>query len=357
PLSIASAADATVTLGRSSLLTGNDTRPRACVNGQKCPLSCLFEVALPILTARAGGPGEAGGTETAGTLSSGGRRASYGPGKLGSVSGRARRVLRVLSAASLIAGLAGVATALGPSGTTAAATSLNVYVGYADTHHSATPALPSPWMGSPGVTFVGDAGNWDGGAVRVDNSDAIAYSAHIWYTEGTDSYDCWGTVTIPASSTLVLGPKTTTACPYENDTSDLGPNPARGVCTPVTVQPVVRVVISGVETDYTDSGQILNTGGVDAVACPPPGPNDESHRWVLISGLSPTPTPTPMPTPTPTPTPTQPQHAPRPHTARLRSPTLAGSQAQPRIKRTAAPPCRSARPGLAQGTRSLFPCS
>jgi len=150
----------------------------------------------------------------------------------------------MLSGAAVIAGLAGLATALGLSGATAAATPLDVYVGYADTHHSATPALPSPWMSSPGVTFVGDAGNWDGGAVRVDNSDAIAYSAHIWYTEGTNSYDCWGTVTIPASSTLILGPKTTTACPYENDTSDLAPNPARGVCTPVTVQPVVRVVQS-----------------------------------------------------------------------------------------------------------------
>ena len=47
--------------------------------------------------------------------------------------------------------------------------------------------------------------------------------------------------------------------------------------------PEVDVTIDGTLTPFTDSGQVLNTGGVDAADCSPaPGPNDESIQWTKI---------------------------------------------------------------------------
>jgi len=248
-----------------------------------------------------------------------------------------------------------------------------VYVAYADTHHQAViGAFPSPWMGSPNVTFIGTTSNWDAGAIRFDNPNGTPITGvGVTVDIGSQTYSLWGSnLTIPAAGSLIL-----TETAFANfDTSDFPPNPARGVCSPSsTAIPVVHLAVGAVTADYADAGQTLNTGGVDAVACPPPGPNDESHPWTLLSGpaatpaptptppvLSPTPTSAPSPTsgptptaaPTPTPVPAQTSVAPSP-----RSSTSAKSPApvKPAVPQKAATPAPSAAPVGSQPTTTATP--
>ena len=50
-----------------------------------------------------------------------------------------------------------------------------------------------------------------------------------------------------------------------------------------STQPVVHVTVNGRTTDIVDSGQILNTHGVDSAGCPDTGTrNDESEAWQRI---------------------------------------------------------------------------
>jgi hypothetical protein len=48
----------------------------------------------------------------------------------------------------------------------------------------------------------------------------------------------------------------------------------------------VHVTVGGTTTDFTDSGQVINTKGVDGAGCNPPvaSPtrNDESHAWQTL---------------------------------------------------------------------------
>ena len=195
-----------------------------------------------------------------------------------------------------------------------------VYVAYADTHHqSIIGAFPSPWMGSPNVTFIGTTSNWDAGAIRLDNSMSTPVTGvDVSVQIGSQTYGLWGpNLSIPAAGSLIL-----TETVFANfDTSDSPPNPPRGVCSPVsTAVAVIHLTVGGTSADYSDTAQTLNTGGIDAVACPPPGPNDESRPWTLVSGGAATPAPTPTPAPTLTPAP-----APTPAPTPSPDPTLGGS--------------------------------
>ena len=66
------------------------------------------------------------------------------------------------------------------------------------------------------------------------------------------------------------------------DTSDIGPNGSsyNGDCKLDGILPTVDVTVDGTPATYTDSGQVLNTGGVDRASCPP-GTN-ESTQWTLV---------------------------------------------------------------------------
>jgi len=66
------------------------------------------------------------------------------------------------------------------------------------------------------------------------------------------------------------------------DTSDIGPggSPYAGNCTPDGIQPKVDVTLDGTTTTYTDSGQILNTGGFDLATCP--SGTNESTQWTTV---------------------------------------------------------------------------
>jgi hypothetical protein len=72
---------------------------------------------------------------------------------------------------------------------------------------------------------------------------------------------------------------------YNFDTSDAIP---ALTCTPDGIIPKVTVTVDGVATSYNDSGQVLNTGGVDKPFCNGSGTN-ESAQWVSI-GQPPCPT-------------------------------------------------------------------
>jgi RHS repeat-associated protein/uncharacterized repeat protein (TIGR01451 family) len=153
---------------------------------------------------------------------------------------------------------------------------LSIYVGYADGLRPGGSVFPFPWKGAPGVTFIGDNGTYDAGALRFDNSsDApIVLDSAIVDIAGV-RFDVWGrNLTVPAHGTLI----TTQTVQYDFDTSD-----ARGAtCTPIGTIPHVRVTIAGVTTTFDDTNQILNTRDVDLAVCPG-GPN-ESHAWERIGG-------------------------------------------------------------------------
>jgi hypothetical protein len=190
-----------------------------------------------------------------------------------------------------------VVTGVGPGGTTPASSgatalvaagpsgALGVSVAYA-----ANATLPSPWQGSPGVTYVGhspsccvsfNGSTWDGGALRLTNPSASAITVQsVTVDVGTTSYSRWNSnLTIPAGGTLIL----TATSAFNFDTSDWR---GYGCFDPLPVYPIIHVTMGGVTTDYRDTQRILNTGGRDAAACWYGNYNqfiEEGHDWVVVS--------------------------------------------------------------------------
>ena len=240
------------------------------------------------------------------------RPASILPGRSAVVAGvgpghRPGRALRnVISglAASLI--LALLQFAPGMIGTASAATPLNVFVGYMDTHSVPSSAKqPTPWPytdpssfdGSPCPNFPKDTTCWDASAIRLDNPGSTDVTGvHPVVKIGTRVYDLWGSnVTVKAHGTMVL-----TETGQQNSTnfdgSDYPPNAYNGgntaSCANSGAIPAVSLTIGGVMTTYMDSGQVLNGGGVDSGHCLNgafvSGRMDESHPWVQIGSSAPT---------------------------------------------------------------------
>jgi PKD repeat protein len=171
-----------------------------------------------------------------------------------------------------------------------------VYVGYYDTHHpNLTQPKPSPWRGSTNVVFVGtpDPGTsneWDSSCLRIDNLGSGSLSVSAFVDMGSKTFSLWGTNTLPAGRTLILA-----QTGFENfDGSDTSPagcygcNPNLCLTAVSSTRPVVQLTIGGVTTSYTDTGQILNTHGVDGAGCPYTGErNDESHAWQRVYATAP----------------------------------------------------------------------
>ena len=240
------------------------------------------------------------------------RPASILPGRPAVVAGvgpghRPGRTLRNVTsslAASLI--LALLQFAPGMIGTASAATPLNVFVGYMDTHTVPSSAKqPNPWPytdpssfdGSPCPNFPKDTTCWDASAIRLDNPGSTDVTGvHPVVKIGTRVYDLWGSnVTVKAHGTMVL-----TETGQQNSTnfdgSDYPPNAYNGgnttSCANSGAIPAVSLTIGGAMTTYMDSGQVLNGGGVDSGHCLNgafvSGRMDESHPWVQIGSSAPT---------------------------------------------------------------------
>jgi hypothetical protein len=179
---------------------------------------------------------------------------------------------------------------------------LSAFVGYADTLRAdGVPSTPDPWAGSPHVTFVGcgsfgadvcrqqgghDA--YDAGAVRVDNTGPAPFTvSNASVVIGACTFTPWTglNVSVPAGGTLVLtetGGTPAAGCSpakgsHNNfDTSENG----TASCTDNGVIPHITFSVDGTPRTLLDTGQVLNTGGLDKHACV--GGN-EGHAWAPIS--------------------------------------------------------------------------
>jgi hypothetical protein len=176
----------------------------------------------------------------------------------------------------------------------------NVFVGYADTLRPLPQNFPTPFDTGAGVVDEGLPGSasLDGGAIRITNATAATENVdYITVSLGPCTFDLWPhNVALPFGGQLVLGPTATgggdgctpgvTTGPSLFDTSDIGPDGAdwAGNCTQSGVVPQVAVSVNGVVTTYPDTGQVLNTGGVDGAACDRPAipAGNESAQWVSI---------------------------------------------------------------------------
>jgi hypothetical protein len=165
--------------------------------------------------------------------------------------------------------------------------SVTVSVGYADDAHTFPGAFPSVWSGSPNVIFDGHpftagggeqcASNcWDAGAVRVDNTSVGTESVTVTVTIGSTTYDLWGTHTVPVGGTLILTENDNLVEQNNFDTSEDQP------CTQDGIVPVLTMTVNGQQTVLHDTGQVLNTGGIELDVCIP-GSN-EAHDWAALTG-------------------------------------------------------------------------
>jgi hypothetical protein len=180
-----------------------------------------------------------------------------------------------------------------PAGQASAAPpSLDVFVGYADTLRANPTQFPTPWDGAPDVVFAGCHANctFDAGAVRlVNNSPAALTLDFVHVRLSTCNFDMWphGTVLQPGKQFIITQTATGAADGCDNsagffDTSDIGPNGTEwaGHCDQSGVIPQIDVSIGGVVSTFTDSGQVLNTGGIDKATCP--AGTNESEQWTQI---------------------------------------------------------------------------
>jgi hypothetical protein len=192
-----------------------------------------------------------------------------------------------------------------PPTPTPASSLYQVQVGYADTFHGSNANFPSPFAGDPSVVYNGcnpATCSFDGGAIRVVNTSGGALMVDsVTVTIGGGATPCpldlWGhNQSVPAGDSLVLaqtatGPGISCDNPAGTfDGSDMGVDGAAftGDCVPsglafqVTVTVQDPVTNQPVSTTYSDSGEILNTGGIDLAECPGPDTNESSNWWIPI---------------------------------------------------------------------------
>jgi hypothetical protein len=160
-----------------------------------------------------------------------------------------------------------------------AATSVNVYVAYAD-NLRASGFFPTPWKGSPNTLFIGAGPTFDAGAIRLDNPTGVPLAVDnvsVDLQRPGPVFKLWGSFTIPAHGSAIL----TQTGQYDFDTSDSPiascPTPAPSSDRRVTK---VTVTIGGVPTSLLDTGHVLDTGGFDSASCKP----NESLQWRSIGG-------------------------------------------------------------------------
>jgi hypothetical protein len=138
-----------------------------------------------------------------------------------------------------------------------------VYVGYAENER--TPIFfPNPWIGSPNTTYLGYGGpDFDTGAILFQNTGPgdVTISPGVYadgFTDGS-KFQLWDTlighgVTLHPGQNLILAGT-------ESRNFDSSDHPIQ--TTPDSSKPVIHVTINGVARTYVDSGQVLNTGGLD----------------------------------------------------------------------------------------------
>ena len=199
-----------------------------------------------------------------------------------------RRLSRIIVATTIAVLSTGVL--IGQALPAAATSGIQVFVGYADSLRADPQNFPTPWSGSPNAVFRGCApvANciYDSGAVRVVNNSSStvtvdAVAVHV----DTCTFTGWQGATLAPGADLIVTQQAAseaTGCngPAQMDSSDMGPGGRdwTGQCVPDGILPTVDVTINGQTTHYTDSGQVLNTGGIDTGICQ----GNESTQWTVI---------------------------------------------------------------------------
>lgn len=186
---------------------------------------------------------------------------------------------RITSAvAAITVTLLGAALAVGPPSAYAVSPGYNVFVGYADNARPSPTAFPTPFDTGPGITNLGDSSSasLDSGAVRLVNTTAVTETVNsVLVQVGATTFSPpWALPTQLGPFGQLVFDQTV---PYDFDTSDV----QGGICTPTSpaVIPTVTVTVNGTPTSYSDTGQVLNTGGIDPASC---GLKNESEQWVSI---------------------------------------------------------------------------
>jgi Bacterial Ig-like domain (group 1) len=171
------------------------------------------------------------------------------------------------------------------AGTAAASGGIGVWVGYADSLHAGPENFPTPWAGSPNTVFEGcvplAACQFDAGAVRIVNNTGAPVTVNsVAVRVAGCTFTGWAPAVLANGSELIItqtAPFPTEACagPAQLDSSDQG---TLANCVGDGIQPIVDITINGTTTSYTDSGQVLNTGGLDRAICV----GNESTQWTPI---------------------------------------------------------------------------
>ncbi len=233
-------------------------------------------------------------------------------------AGRRHLGPRATSILTLLATLAGAGALVLDATSASADSGLQVYVGYMDTHGGTVPSAnsPNPWPNTDPSSFIGtpcpqwptsSAYNicWDAAAIRLVNttsSPVTVDDVNVVVSNGTvtNTYDLWGSFTVQANGQMILT-ETGSQNSGDFDLSDEPPNDYNGGNTAPCVNsgaiPVVNVTVGGVTTGYTDTGQVLNTGGVDLRHCVNgtfvSQAGNESEPWAQVfAGSSPSPSST-----------------------------------------------------------------
>ncbi len=158
------------------------------------------------------------------------------------------------------------------------ASPLSVFVGYADGLRPSGNIFPFPWEGSPGVNFIGQLGpGYDSGALRLDNSGETPISLEdVSVDIGSAHTELWGNHIEVAPHGITILAQT------EGNNFDTSDEPTILPCseTPASFLPQIHVTSAGSTTTYQDTGQVLNTGGIDPGDCN----QNESHAWTRIGG-------------------------------------------------------------------------
>jgi hypothetical protein len=188
-----------------------------------------------------------------------------------------------------------------------------VYVGYADgaaNNHGGSNGFPTPWNGSPNVTFIGcgfggtdtcpkssGVDTYDAGAIRIDapSGGATLSVTGAKVVIGPCTYEPWPSlnVTLAPGHTLILTQTgkhqcTTNAEEQTNfDTSESflkSPQYQQFLkthkCESDGYLPAVTLTINGNTVTLTDSTQVLNTGGNDPDVC---AGTTETQNWAALA--------------------------------------------------------------------------
>jgi len=158
----------------------------------------------------------------------------------------------------------------------ATAASVQVYVAYAD-NRTAANLFPNPWHYVPNTYFAGSSGLvFDAGAILIVNTGTtpvvLSRGASVDGFNNDQVYQLWDGLiaesgrSIPPGGRVVL--TQTSNCTTDNVAicSNFNTSASTTGSTPTKNIPVIHLTLNGVAQSFSDTGQILNTGGVNASA-------------------------------------------------------------------------------------------